>query len=91
MGPKVQLYTKKECSLCVIAREIILKIKKEIPFEFQEVDIESRDDLYERFKDEIPVVFINGERVFTHRVTEGKLRRILRKYQSRGSSRGKHG
>jgi len=91
MGPRVQLYTKKGCSLCVIAREIILKFKKEIPFEFQEVDIESRDDLYERFKDEIPVVFINGERVFTYRVTEGKLRRILREYQSRGSSRGKHG
>jgi glutaredoxin len=46
MGPKVELYTKKDCSLCVVAREIILRILTEVPFEFQEVDIESRGDLY---------------------------------------------
>lgn len=81
MGSKVQLYTKKECCLCVVAREIILKVKKEILFEFQEVDIESRDELYERFKEEVPVVFVNGERAFVHRVSEKKLRRILRTHQ----------
>ncbi|MFB0507449.1 MAG: glutaredoxin family protein [Thermodesulfobacteriota bacterium] len=81
MGSKVQLYKKKECCLCVVAREIILKVKKEILFEFQEVDIESRDELYERFKEEVPVVFVNGERAFVHRVSEKKLRRILRTHQ----------
>jgi len=80
MDLKVQLYTKKGCSLCVIAREIILKIKKEIPFEFQEVDIESKGDLYERFEEEVPVVFVNGKRVFTHRVSERKMRRILQRH-----------
>ena len=84
MGLKVQMYTKKECSLCVVAREIILRVLKEIPFEFQEVDIESRDDLYERFKEEIPVVFVNGERAFAYRVHEKKLRRILKGHQPMG-------
>jgi glutaredoxin len=80
MGPKVQLYTKKDCSLCVVAREIVLRVRKEIPFELQEVDIESRDDLYERFKEEVPAVFVNGEPAFTCRVSEKKLRRILRRH-----------
>ena len=81
MGLKVQMYTKKECSLCVVAREIILRVLKEIPFEFQEVDIESRDDLNKRFKEEIPVVFVNGKRTFTYRVHEKKLRRMLKRHQ----------
>lgn len=84
MSAKVELYTKSGCSLCVVAREIILKVMKEIPFEFQEVDIESRRDLYDRFKHEIPVVFINGERAFTYRVNEKKLTRILKRQKPRG-------
>ncbi len=84
MGLRVQMYTKEGCHLCVIAREIILRIQKEIPFEFQEVDIELRNDLYERFKEEIPVVFVNDERVFTYRVNERKLRRILKRHQPMG-------
>lgn len=81
MGIKVQMYTKKECFLCVVAREIILRVMEEIPFEFQEVDIKLEDDLYERFKEEVPVVFVNGKRAFTYRVHEKKLRRVLKRHQ----------
>lgn len=92
MGLKVQLYTKKECPLCVVAKEIILRVKKEIPFEFEEVDIESRDDIHEKFKEEIPVVFVNGERAFTSRVNDKRLRRILKRHQSTSyGSQGKRG
>ena len=84
VGLKVELYTKKDCSLCVVAREIILRLLNEIPFEFQEVDIESRNDLYERFKEEIPVVFVDGEQAFTYRIHEKKLRRILKRHQPMG-------
>lgn len=81
MDLKVQLYTIKGCSLCVVAREIILRVLEEIPFEFHEVDIGSRDDLYEKFKDDVPVVFVNGKRAFVRRVSERKLRRILRRHR----------
>jgi glutaredoxin len=92
MDLKVELYTKKGCHLCVVAREIILRVLHEIPFEFQEIDIESRNELYERFKEEIPVVFVNGERAFTYRVHEEKLRRILKRYQAMGDDPGgEHG
>jgi glutaredoxin len=92
MDLKVQLYTKKECHLCVVARSIILSVLKEIPFEFEEIDIESSSDLYERFKEEIPVVFVNDERTFTYRVHEEKLREILKRHQPTvGGPRGEHG
>ncbi|MFB0507712.1 MAG: glutaredoxin family protein [Thermodesulfobacteriota bacterium] len=92
MDLKVQLYTRKRCHLCVVARSIILRVLKEIPFEFQEIDIESSSDLYERFKEEIPVVFVNGERAFTYRVHEEKLKKILKGHQPTGGGpRGEHG
>ena len=81
MDLTVQLYTTKGSSLCVVAREIILRVLEEIPFEFHEVDIESKDDLYERFKEDVPVVFVYGEPAFIRRVSERKLRRILRRHR----------
>ncbi len=77
MGLEVQMYTKKDCSLCVVAKETILRVQKKTPFDFQEVDIESEEDLYERFKYEIPVVFINDQMVFTYRVNGKELKRTL--------------
>lgn len=92
MDLKVQLYTKKGCHLCVVARDIILRVLRKVPFEFQEIDIESSSDLYERFKEEIPVVFVNGERAFTYRVHEGELRRMLKRHQQMGGGpRGEYG
>ncbi len=82
---QVRLYTKKDCSLCVVAKETILRVQKKIPFDFQEVDIESEEDLYERFKYEIPVVFINDQRVFTYRVNGKELKRILVKFRENPS------
>ena len=78
-GCQSRVVYEKGCSLCVVAREIVLRLRKEIPFEFQEVDIESRGDLYERFREEVPVVFVNGERTFTRRVSERKLKRVLKR------------
>ena len=83
MGLEVQMYTKKECSLCVAARETILRVQKKIPFDFKEVDIESKEELYERFRYEIPVVFINDKRAFTYRVNGKELKRTLMKFRDK--------
>lgn len=74
---RIQLYVKKDCHLCSVAKGVLLKVQKKIPFEFQEIDIESERDLYAQFKEKIPVVFINGKRAFVYRVDEGELIRIL--------------
>lgn len=74
---KVQLYGKKDCHLCLVAKETLARVRAKIPFELQEIDIESSMDLYADFRERIPVVFIDGKRTFTHRVNETRLVKIL--------------
>ncbi len=64
----VTLYSKEDCCLCLDAKAIIRTLQKDFPFVLEEVDITSRPDLYEKFKEEIPVVFINERKAFKYRV-----------------------
>lgn len=54
------MYSKSGCHLCDISRDIILSVKPEIDFKFTEIDIEKNPDLYSQYKDDIPVIYING-------------------------------
>ena len=74
---KVQLYGKKDCHLCLVATETLARVRAKIPFELQEIDIESSRDLYADFREKIPVVFIDGKHAFTYRINEKRLVRIL--------------
>ncbi|NIO04692.1 MAG: glutaredoxin family protein [Proteobacteria bacterium] len=73
----IQLYGKKDCHLCDVAKDVLYRVREEIPFDLQEIDIESREDLYGEFKEKIPVIFINGKQVFMYKINEKRLRRIL--------------
>ena len=68
---KVQSYEKKDCHLCLVATETLARVRAKIPFELQEIDIESSRDLYADFREKIPVVFIDGKRAFTYKINEG--------------------
>jgi hypothetical protein len=54
--------------LCDKAKAVILAVRREVPFEFHEVDIGWSGDLYEDHKHDIPVIEIDGKRAFKHRV-----------------------
>jgi glutaredoxin len=69
----VELYSKEECHLCEIAKATLEKARKRYPFELREVKIREGEERYEEFKDRIPVVFINSEFAFQHRVPEETL------------------
>jgi glutaredoxin len=75
---RIQLYGKRDCHLCDLAKGVLYRVKKEFPFDLREIDIESSRDLYREFKDRIPVVFINGKETFMYKINEKRLRRILR-------------
>ena len=74
---KVVFYTREGCSLCVTAKAVILGVRREVEFEFREVDIGWSGDLYEDHKHDIPVVEIDGKRAFKHRVDAIELRKRL--------------
>jgi glutaredoxin len=59
----ITLYTRTGCPLCEKAKDTLLELKKETDFTLEEIDIESSDDLTERYGLMIPVVHIDGEEV----------------------------
>ena len=76
--PLVKFYTKEECSLCETALTVILRVGKSIDFELNILDITQDDSLMTRFKTEIPVVEIDGDIAFKHRVNEKEFIRLLK-------------
>jgi glutaredoxin len=73
----VTLYGRPGCHLCDEAREALLRVRTEAPFELLEIDIERDDELFKRYLERIPVVCLNGEELFEFHVDEAALRRRL--------------
>jgi len=74
---RVVLYTRERCSLCRTAKAAVLALRREVAFEFREIDIGWSGDLYEEYKHDIPVVEVDGKRAFKHRVDAQALRERL--------------
>ncbi len=73
----ITIYSKKDCHLCDIAKETLLRLQKEFPFSLTEIDIEKDKPAFEKYKYLIPVIEIDGKEVFTYRVNENELKKIL--------------
>ena len=79
MAHQVVLYTRERCSLCEKAKAVILAVRREVEFDFREVDIGWSGDLYEDYKHDIPVIEVDGKRAFKYRVEISELKeRLLR-------------
>jgi glutaredoxin len=74
---RVEIYTKRDCCLCDEAKEVLARVRTDVPFELAEIDIETDPALMERFRTEIPVIFVGGRKAFKYRVDEQELRRRL--------------
>jgi len=74
---RVEVYTKRDCCLCEDVKATLLRVRRDIPFELCEIDIESAPVLYEAYKERIPVIVIDGRPAFKYRVDEEALRRRL--------------
>lgn len=75
----VEVYGRKDCSMCNKASKVIGRVKEEMPFQYKEVDISCCDDLSRRYGDDIPTVFINGTKAFKFKVDESEFRKKVRK------------
>ncbi len=70
---RIVLYGRPDCHLCDDAREVLVRVGA--PFE--EVDIESDDELFKRYLERIPVVTVDGAEAFELFVDEAGLRSLL--------------
>jgi glutaredoxin len=74
---RVTLVGASGCHLCESARKVIDRVRAEVPFELEEIDITGDVDLERRYRERIPVVLVDGEEVFTYFVHPDALRRRL--------------
>jgi glutaredoxin len=56
----ITLYTRKGCHLCDDAKEMIVGLRKNWIFNFEEIDIDENDELTEKYGLMIPVVLVDG-------------------------------
>lgn len=75
--PDVVLYGKPDCHLCDDAREVLERVRGELPFVLVERDITTDDALHRVYLERIPVVTIDGIEAFEFFVVEDELRRRL--------------
>lgn len=74
---RVEVYGKRECCLCEDVKATLLRVRRDLPFEFREIDIESTPELSTAYGERIPLVVVNGRVAFKFRVEEAALRRRL--------------
>ncbi len=74
---RLTVFTKPNCPLCDKALEQIELARQQTDFEFVEVNILSDPTCYERYKNAIPVVLLNGRELFRYRLTAAALLRHL--------------
>jgi glutaredoxin len=79
-NPQVILYSRKGCHLCEVVKESLAKLSRRTQFTLQEIDVDSDLNLRRQFTDEVPVVFINGQKAFKYRMDEHE---FLKKLQAR--------
>ena len=83
LGPRVTVYYGVDCHLCERALEQVRVLQAELGFELDEVAIDGDPELEARYREWLPVVEIDGERVFTYYVHEDAFRRRIAQAQTR--------
>lgn len=84
---RVTLYHSPGCHLCERAREVLVEVRADTPFDLEEVDITGDEVLEARYRELLPVVEVEGGRSFSYFVPEDAFRRALAA-QSPGSDPG---
>ena len=84
---RVAVYHAAGCHLCERALAQVRSLREELGFELHEVAIDGDAELEARYREWLPVVEIDGERVFTYHVHEDAFRRRLGVAQSARSER----
>ena len=73
----VTLYTRADCSLCVVACETIESVAADldpVTVEIDEVDVDSDPELADEYGERVPYVLVDGHPAFKYEVDERDLR-----------------
>jgi glutaredoxin len=73
----VTIYSKPGCHLCDRAKEVIERCRAKVEFAIEVVDISQDSELLQRYRDDIPVILLDGNEIARHFVRERKLLELL--------------
>jgi glutaredoxin len=74
---RIQLLGKPGCHLCEEAKGVVQSVCAELRLALELIDIEEHPELYERFKEEIPVLLLDGRKIFKYHIEPEALRNAL--------------
>jgi glutaredoxin len=87
MPVEVILYSRQQCHLCHIAKNVIEAAQRRYKLDIQlvEIDIDQDPELREKFNIFVPVVSIAGREVFEYRIDQETFRAAVEK-QMKGAT-----
>lgn len=59
-------------------KDIILNLKSEVNFDFEEFNIEQNEFLHKKYREKIPVLMLNGRMIAKYRIDKNKLVKLLK-------------
>ena len=85
MPVRVTILSREDCHLCGVVYRIALHLQSELHIETSKVPIDGDRVLTERYGARVPVVLLDEVEHFAGKVTEGELRRAIKKARWRRS------
>ena len=79
MKAQVILYSKPGCDLCEEMKAEIAKADCPDLYDLEEINIQTHESLSDRYRYDIPVLMINGNEAFRHRLTAESFRDYLKR------------
>jgi glutaredoxin len=76
-APRLQLLTRADCHLCVVAAETLARIAGEAGLVAEELDVDADPALQSEYGDRVPVVLLDGREHSYFAVDVVRLRRDL--------------
>jgi hypothetical protein len=75
---RVAVYHAPGCHLCERAIEVVRRVRSEVAFELELIDVSGDAELETRYRERLPVVEVEGAEAFTYFVAAERLRTLVR-------------
>jgi len=82
---RLVLYGRSDCHLCHAMRAVVDRVRRDVAFDLEEVDVDGDPVLVAAYGDEVPVLLVNGRRAFKYRVEPEALRARLAREPADGA------
>jgi glutaredoxin len=76
---EVEIYSRPGCHLCDVAKDVIERVRRRVAFNLRVVNIEADAGLEKEYGEQIPVVFINGNKAFKYHVNESEFEQKVKR------------